>query len=467
MSRTTSFLLSLTTAAVAATTGNAYYVATTGSDSNPGTLASPFRTVQKCGDVAQPGETCLIRAGTYSTLRPARSGTSGNPITFKNYPNESPVLNYSYTAGIGPNPEVFVIDLSYRSGIVIDGLTLTGGSQGIMMYSGSNDNQILNCEVKGAWGTGITIWGNSNRNLVKNCKIHDNVQQNWPRGAIYSRGGTWGAGIIAASGTNQNIFESNYVYWNHGEGMTFGIGGANNTAQYNVIADNWSVNLYADGVLGTTVFNGNLVYLTNEAKNWPTIDPQGRNKSTALGIGLAVEPDSSFVSALSGLQITNNIVVNANGGIYAWPEEAGHTFSGWLIANNTLINNGTGLIIHNSGAGVDSINVRKNIITANTYAQLNVSPAPTNAYFGDNIYNGVNTFYRAGFALNYAGWLSASGEANSYFTSPLLLNETAIPPRFWSDPSLPPPSTIVPLATLVSPYAPASGSLAVAMGALP
>ena len=46
----------------AATT--AYFVATDGSDSNPGTTVdSPFRTIQQCADVAQPGDTCTIRAG--------------------------------------------------------------------------------------------------------------------------------------------------------------------------------------------------------------------------------------------------------------------------------------------------------------------------------------------------------------------------------------------------------------------
>jgi hypothetical protein len=42
-----------------------YYVATTGDDANPGTRSSPFRSLSKAVSVLKPGETLLVRAGTY------------------------------------------------------------------------------------------------------------------------------------------------------------------------------------------------------------------------------------------------------------------------------------------------------------------------------------------------------------------------------------------------------------------
>jgi hypothetical protein len=42
-----------------------YYVATTGNDANPGTEAAPFRTMQKAANMVGPGDTVLVRAGTY------------------------------------------------------------------------------------------------------------------------------------------------------------------------------------------------------------------------------------------------------------------------------------------------------------------------------------------------------------------------------------------------------------------
>ena len=38
-----------------------YYVSPAGSDDNPGTLARPFKTVQQCANLVQPGSTCWLR----------------------------------------------------------------------------------------------------------------------------------------------------------------------------------------------------------------------------------------------------------------------------------------------------------------------------------------------------------------------------------------------------------------------
>ena len=42
-----------------------YYVATSGSDANPGTLTQPWRTIQKAAATLQAGDAVYIRAGTY------------------------------------------------------------------------------------------------------------------------------------------------------------------------------------------------------------------------------------------------------------------------------------------------------------------------------------------------------------------------------------------------------------------
>jgi hypothetical protein len=69
---------------------SSYYVSTGGSDGNPGTLGEPFRTIQEAADRAGPGDTVVIRGGTYrETVRPSRSGDAGEPIVFRAYDNES------------------------------------------------------------------------------------------------------------------------------------------------------------------------------------------------------------------------------------------------------------------------------------------------------------------------------------------------------------------------------------------
>ena len=67
-----------------------YYVATDGSDTNAGSLDNPFRTIQRAASLVNPGDTVLIRGGTYrETVRPASSGSSAAPIVFKPYNNET------------------------------------------------------------------------------------------------------------------------------------------------------------------------------------------------------------------------------------------------------------------------------------------------------------------------------------------------------------------------------------------
>lgn len=62
--------------------GTTYHVSTTGSNANPGTPGRPFRTVDKAVEVAQPGDSILVHAGSYSgVLEIKRSGRPSAPIT--------------------------------------------------------------------------------------------------------------------------------------------------------------------------------------------------------------------------------------------------------------------------------------------------------------------------------------------------------------------------------------------------
>tara|TARA_A200000113_G_scaffold121455_1_gene109222 strand:- start:8571 stop:11012 length:2442 start_codon:yes stop_codon:yes gene_type:complete len=69
-----------------------YYVAPSssgGSDSNAGTLAAPFETLQYAINQLSAGDILYIRAGTYrETITIDEDGASGNLITIQNYNNE-------------------------------------------------------------------------------------------------------------------------------------------------------------------------------------------------------------------------------------------------------------------------------------------------------------------------------------------------------------------------------------------
>jgi hypothetical protein len=71
-----------------------YFVSPNGSDENSGTINRPFKTVQKCADLVQPGETCWLRKGIYrEEVRPKISGTAEAPIIFAAYQNEDVTIS--------------------------------------------------------------------------------------------------------------------------------------------------------------------------------------------------------------------------------------------------------------------------------------------------------------------------------------------------------------------------------------
>ena len=66
-----------------------WFVATTGSDYGDGTIDNPLRTIQEAANLAQWGDTVVIRGGTYhETVTPASGG-----VTFEPYNNESVTIS--------------------------------------------------------------------------------------------------------------------------------------------------------------------------------------------------------------------------------------------------------------------------------------------------------------------------------------------------------------------------------------
>ena len=70
-----------------------YYVSTGGQDTNPGTQSAPFRTINKGVRVLIPGDTLLVRGGTYTeslTWGVVPSGTSwSSKVRIAAFPGET------------------------------------------------------------------------------------------------------------------------------------------------------------------------------------------------------------------------------------------------------------------------------------------------------------------------------------------------------------------------------------------
>src|SRR5213075_1721595 len=82
---------------------SSFYVAATGNDSNPGTQAAPWRTIQHAAEAARAGSTVNVRGGVYEELVSIKA--SGNAtdgfITFRSYPGETAVLDAEHFAPDG------------------------------------------------------------------------------------------------------------------------------------------------------------------------------------------------------------------------------------------------------------------------------------------------------------------------------------------------------------------------------
>ena len=105
--------------------GTAYFVAPTGADSNSGTsAASPFRTVQKALDAAQPGTTITLAPGRYVEAVVTRvAGTAAAPIRVTGPETGRALDGRDKAVLVSPAGRAFSINHSFYT---LDGFTIDG-----------------------------------------------------------------------------------------------------------------------------------------------------------------------------------------------------------------------------------------------------------------------------------------------------------------------------------------------------
>jgi hypothetical protein len=134
----------------------------TGSDSSSGlTAATAFKSLRsRTGALAlQPGDTVLVRGGTYrdpagagSSWVPTVSGTASAPITIKAYPGETPVFDGGLVV-----PQSFV--LIGNGYLTFDGLSFTRyvpRGNGMFIVHAANHVRLLNLRMYG--NPGANYW---------------------------------------------------------------------------------------------------------------------------------------------------------------------------------------------------------------------------------------------------------------------------------------------------------------------
>ena len=158
---------------------NTFYVSPMGSDSQSGTLESPFASLEYAHAKAQPGDTILLRGGVYTPLSGIdlkSDGASGQPIKIASYPGEHAVLDGSRL----PQGD-YVINMQDASWNHLVGIEIRNGPEGgLTMQGNSHDNIIEQLDVhhnggRSEWdGKGISLYGTGGNNLLLNNDSHDN-----------------------------------------------------------------------------------------------------------------------------------------------------------------------------------------------------------------------------------------------------------------------------------------------------
>jgi hypothetical protein len=211
------FVLSLAILALAATSAAAatYYVATTGSDANPGTSNAPFATPQKAVTLSTnvAGDLIYVRGGIYNLstqVKPAKAGAAGNYSRLWAFPGEQPVFDFSTMATTDKALDVRK-DYWHVKGIEVrkapsNGIFVGGAGviiEGCIVHDCDNDGVIL----------GSTSLRCTNA-LILNCDSYRNFQP--------SSGGNNGDGFAAKDGCGPgNVFQGCRAWDNSDDAWDF------------------------------------------------------------------------------------------------------------------------------------------------------------------------------------------------------------------------------------------------------
>jgi len=208
-----------------------WYISPTGSDSDAGTFAKPFATLQKGQAAAVAGDTVFLRGGTYSVTTPStatagiaitRSGTSDTKrILFWAYRNEVPVFDFAklsisttgYTHG-------FVVTGSwlYFKGLEIRNVPMNTRSNCGMHIDDAHDNIFERMDSHHNAGAGFFIARGTGGHQFLNCDSHDNYDPTSNQGVGQNADGF---GVHYQESGPSTVFKGCRAWWNSDDGWDF------------------------------------------------------------------------------------------------------------------------------------------------------------------------------------------------------------------------------------------------------
>ncbi len=142
-----------------------YYLAVDGDDANAGTELAPFGSFAHAIGVAEPGDTIVVRGGTYMLDGPVvldKSGSPGSPISLWAHDGEVPVLDFSANPRHASPPQP-------RDD---DSIAATADALGIHVAGGSDWWHLRGLTVQNAPYYGVRVYGS--HNVFEGLVMHDN-----------------------------------------------------------------------------------------------------------------------------------------------------------------------------------------------------------------------------------------------------------------------------------------------------
>lgn len=155
--------------------GKRRYVSPRGSDTNPGTLPRPWRTVQHGLDRLKSGQALLLRGGTYrENLVLTHGGAAKRPLVVQNYPRERAVL----LPGDGDENNMPLQVGSGAAHVRFSGLVFEGArgpsTANVYVWGSAHDITFSRCEVRKSARQGFFSESTTRAISIVGCDLHDN-----------------------------------------------------------------------------------------------------------------------------------------------------------------------------------------------------------------------------------------------------------------------------------------------------
>lgn len=330
------------------------YVSPTGSNANAGSIGQPYRTIQFALTVCNPGDSILVRGGTYfEKLIWQKSGTANHNLCLKNFGQETVIVDGTGSAGVD------LLKIEGHSYLHIEGITFQNNYQqeakGVFIRGEGTNIVLNNCVVKNiGWTTdpdaapfsvdpngqahGILVNGRTTQG-IRNIKVLNTIIQDIITGnseALTIAGNVDGFEITNCTVFNTKnigIVAAGHYPWAINSGVSAILNQARNGFISNCIV--YNNRRFSDQYAPAGIY-------IDGAKNILLIG----NKSYRNGNGISIGCENPE-SETSGILMINNVVYNNDKhGLVLGSNQATSLVRNASILNNTLFKNGSSAIYH-------------------------------------------------------------------------------------------------------------------------